>query len=934
MKKILACSLAVIITVSQLSFICAANKSTSEPVSADSDSVAYSGYISEYVPSEEQFESDPATPVFISDGAVRSSDYAVRFESKNSFAEYKVSVPEDGWYNIKIGYIPLEGKNADIQFALKINGDIPFKGADSFALNRFYSDSGINKDFSGNEVRTPKKEIFPLVYTRIYDNSRIYSSPLLFRFNAGENTVILDFAYALVEVKEVKVLSPAEKCSYNDYKLSVQGNAEKTDSKDTIVIQAETPDYTSSKSLYPTYDRQSSITQSSDGTLNDAYNLKLNTIGQSTWKQPGQLIVYSFTVENSGFYQIGMRVKQSEARGIFSTRKITIDGELLFDELANISIPFNNNWQIITLGADEPYEIWLEAGKHTIEFESVSGALGVYTERLEDLVASLNNLYREIIMITGTSPDTYRDYRLENQIPDLQSRMGELSELLSTVKSDMSNNGVQKGSDMTVVDQITRQLDSFSEKPRTIPERLGSFQDAISSLSSWILTLKEQPLEMDYIFIEKDSSEKRKENSNFLETLIFRFNMFLSSFTGDYYQMSDESDGEVSLKVWVNLGRDQTQVISDLINNDFKSKYNTNVSLSLVKQSLVTAIAAGTEPDVSLYAGDVVNLAARNSLCELSSFEEFEETKAWFSDNAFIPYTYNSGVYAMPLQQSFIMMFYRTDIFEDLGIEPPETWEELNSVITILQKNKLNAGIPASASIFDALLFQSGGNYYNENYSKTRFDEEVAVAAFTKWTEFYTKYRSPQSYSGLVRFRSGEMPLLIASYTFYNSLAVAAPEISGLWKMVSIPGTKKADGTIDNTTVAGGSGAVILNSSKNKEVAFDFVKWFASAEIQYQYGQNVENILGSGSRYDPANINALAELNWSPEIVEVLTKQLMSSSFEPVIPASYYVGRNLDNAYRAVTLKGQSPREALYSYNVDINAEIKRKRAELGIEEE
>ena len=112
------------------------------------------------------------------------------------------------------------------------------------------------------------------------------------------------------------------------------------------------------------------------------------------------------------------------------------------------------------------------------------------------------------------------------------------------------------------------------------------------------------------------------------------------------------------------------------------------------------------------------------------------------------------------------------------------------------------------------------------------------------------------------------------------------------------------------------------------------IKWFASAEIQIQYGVNVENVLGTGSRYDPANVNALSAMNWSSENVKILTEQLIKSNFEPQIPASYFVGRTLDNAYRAVTIKGENPREALYSYNLDINAEITRKRNELGIKEE
>ena len=39
-------------------------------------------------------------------------------------------------------------------------------------------------------------------------------------------------------------------------------------------------------------------------------------------------------------------------------------------------------------------------------------------------------------------------------------------------------------------------------------------------------------------------------------------------------------------------------------------------------------------------------------------------------------------------------MFYRTDIFEELGIEPPETWEDLYRIIPVLQRNNMEIGLP------------------------------------------------------------------------------------------------------------------------------------------------------------------------------------------------------------------------------------------------
>lgn len=38
--------------------------------------------------------------------------------------------------------------------------------------------------------------------------------------------------------------------------------------------------------------------------------------------------------------------------------------------------------------------------------------------------------------------------------------------------------------------------------------------------------------------------------------------------------------------------------------------------------------------------------------------------------------TYNGGIYVVPLDGDFHMVYYRTDIFEAAGIQPPKTWEE------------------------------------------------------------------------------------------------------------------------------------------------------------------------------------------------------------------------------------------------------------------
>ena len=82
----------------------------------------------------------------------------------------------------------------------------------------------------------------------------------------------------------------------------------------------------------------------------------------------------------------------------------------------------------------------------------------------------------------------------------------------------------------------------------------------------------------------------------------------------------------------------------------------------------------------------------------------------------------------------------------------------------------------------------------------------------------------PVDYNAENRFRLGEMPLLIAPYTLYNTPTVFVPELRVEWGFAPVPGTRREDGTIDRTVPASGTAAVILSDPQDQEAAPEFVK--------------------------------------------------------------------------------------------------------------
>jgi ABC-type glycerol-3-phosphate transport system substrate-binding protein len=209
-------------------------------------------------------------------------------------------------------------------------------------------------------------------------------------------------------------------------------------------------------------------------------------------------------------------------------------------------------------------------------------------------------------------------------------------------------------------------------------------------------------------------------------------------------------------------------------------------------------------------------------------------------------------------------------------------------------------------------------------------NEEVSMKAFMKWSEFYTNYKFPVQFDFPNRFRTGEMPIGIADYTFYNMLSVSAPEIKGLWDFAPVPGTPSGD-SIRRDVPSGGSSVIMLKSSTEKDKAWEFMKWWTSKDAQVRFGREMEGLMGAAARYPTANVEALAQLPWPVKDYQALNEQWQYVQAIPEVPGGYFTGRHLDNAFREVITNGMNPREALYDYVRYIDEEIKLKRKEFGL---
>ena len=221
---------------------------------------------------------------------------------------------------------------------------------------------------------------------------------------------------------------------------------------------------------------------------------------------------------------------------------------------------------------------------------------------------------------------------------------------------------------------------------------------------------------------------------------------------------------------------------------------------------------------------------------------------------------------------------------------------------------------------------------YTEDEKNSALDTKTALDAFNYFMRFYTDYNLPYSYNFVTRFRTGEIVIGIEDYSNYNLLQISAPEISGKWGMTTIPGFENEDGTVNNTSSSTGAGCVLMAASKEKESGWEFMKWLTSADTQYQYGKELENVMGVGARYNTANLEAMKMLPWRTSEIEVLLEQMDATQGVPEVPGGYMTSRNVGFAIATVYSENVSTRDTLLGYIDQINQEMLLKRREFGLE--
>jgi ABC-type glycerol-3-phosphate transport system substrate-binding protein len=395
------------------------------------------------------------------------------------------------------------------------------------------------------------------------------------------------------------------------------------------------------------------------------------------------------------------------------------------------------------------------------------------------------------------------------------------------------------------------------------------------------------------------------------------------------------------VQVWSIFSVEQTRIIQELTDAIFTPNTGIHVEITAIpssgyEQKYLLAAISNEMPEVAVSGslgpadmgirGAVVDLRARYG-------EDYEKVHQSMYPGLMRSFDFLGSAFGLPTQTNIYPMIVRTDIMNELGLQVPSTWNELYEILPKLQSQGKNfattfgigTSVYADASMF---IWQRGVDLYTPDRQRSALDTPEAIAAFTEFTELFTKHKIPKEINAYMDFTTGAIPIMLTSVWNYSALVQGAPDLEGKWTLSLVPGTVSADGATNHAAYIGGNSLMLFKNASRADDGWEWMKWFVSRETQIALAQLTPQRI-SGSMFLPSNHEAMMHVPFPEEHVEVFMEQA-HQSVAPVfalIPASV-IHRLFNFATNKAVLQGVDPEVAIREAADEMNSELARKQKE------
>ena len=865
-------------------------------------------------------------------------DQVYAWKNKNTVT-IEVDVEEEGLYELGFDYYPLGEGIVPIEGSIKVNGEYPYFESRRITFPKDWKSAtdDFEQDRFGDEIIPAQLPIEQWHFIKAEDSSHLQARPLKYQLKEGINTITLENIRGEMLLGNIYVSGVGTIPTYDEYRENKALDLTETKS---ITIEAEHPLKKNSSFIRPVNRQDASVVPyERDKRL-------LNAIGGESWETSGQTATWEMEVEEAGYYQISLKVLQEKQTGFPVFRTVMINGEVPFEEVESYSFQQEKKWVNESLSNEdgEPYYFYLEKGKNTLTLKGDASPVNRTLFEMDEVMKGIEQLSLSIKRLTGNNQDRSRGWRITEYMPEIEGELTSWADKLEGESEYLLELSDGKESvEIVSLNIAVERLRELAADPDKIPARLTQLSEGSSSVAQLLgnatLDLKKQPLIMDRIYIHGDEKLPKSELGFFAKTkesVLKFFHSFQSN------TLATEKVDDDVVDVWVNRPRQYVELMQNMVDQNFTPKTGVKVRFSIMpsEQKLILANAANSQPDLALGISSWLpyELAIRGAAYDLREFDDFDETLAHFSPGAFLPMIIDDEVYGLPETQDFFVQFYRKDILGALDVPVPDTWEDVVDVLPELQRFGLNYYTPIAGAVAfkpfqstSPFIYQHQGDMYKENGMGTTIDSDETVRGIQLMTDLNTIYSTPLQVPNFYNhFRYSTLPIGVSNFQTYVELTSAAPEISGWWDISLHPGVENEDGEVERWATGSGQAGMIFNGSKNKDEAWQVLKWWMSTETQTDFATTLQIMYGPSYMWNTANLDAFKQLPWPEEHKEVILAQWEHLREVPKTPYTYMVEREISNVWNRVVFDGENTRAAVDDAVVTIDREMRRKMEEFG----
>jgi multiple sugar transport system substrate-binding protein len=293
---------------------------------------------------------------------------------------------------------------------------------------------------------------------------------------------------------------------------------------------------------------------------------------------------------------------------------------------------------------------------------------------------------------------------------------------------------------------------------------------------------------------------------------------------------------------------------------------------------IFASAVAGNLPDTGL-----VRLSYLSQLMEMDALTPLSDYIKNWSDRGDIPddlwklNTAKDGkLYYMPAHYVVLYLCYRTDLFQQAGLQPPKTFEEFRACAKALTKGDVYGfGMRGAAGGFDNWgPFVLGGG---ASFDKGGMVTEKAIKANEWYVNLFRqdKVTPPSAPTDAFRqivdgFKAGRTAMVIHHLTSANEMVAAL----GDDKVGAVPVPKAPDGKA--WTIFGDESNAIFSTCKNKEAAFKWISFLSSNEGNMMFTKETAQL----------TVTKSGAANWTLHPKRFVDASLQSLPFSSVLPDS------------------------------------------------